>query len=641
MRNDSPLADESEEDENFNIITNMMKGFRNISITMTQRQFISNSLLAFKLAHDSQSIIRSVSSLLEKIGKRRGKKSGNSSTLRRSDLKDITKVFSVESIEFFSKLINYSNELGLTWQKHVSDVIKKSGLYQKAISGDLQRFENGCSLLGIIKSNKNPFSHENALLQLLHEVLEQVDFAKPIDLANSKINCSDWGNIQSLNTTISITVEEDNELLLHPVPDWLQDTHKPLYHIGIFIRSCLVGSLDWSSSNSFIAKKDRYNGFKTSYAKRLLGLMHLPQSINGEGAAMGSWLSGLLFHLFQWPGVRIHSNYESWPKTWNLKSIKTLVKNRIKNQQSLFCTLTGIPGYVEKVNLGWDKNKMDLNVVMVQSLLPQKADFKTYGLLLDTPEYRARHRMHVASIAELILHKIYSQETIEEEQSGNVDLIVWPELAVNSDDIDILKRLSDKTGAMIYTGLNFTTLPNISGPNNISKWIIPTKTASGRHFIERLQGKQNMTKDEAAYIMPWRPYQLFIELVHPAFETERGFRLTGSICYDSTDIKLNADLKGKSDAYIIPALNVDVNTFDSMVDALFYHMYQHVVLVNSGEFGGSVAKAPYKERHEKLITHVHGAQQVSISSFKMNMFDFRQLGKSLKSNKQTKARPAG
>ena len=134
---------------------------------------------------------------------------------------------------------------------------------------------------------------------------------------------------------------------------------------------------------------------------------------------------------------------------------------------------------------------------------------------------------------------------------------------------------------------------------------------------------------------------MFVELVHPAFDNEAGFKLTGSICYDATDIKLSADLKGKSNAYVISAMNQDVATFDSMVDSLFYHMYQHVVLVNSGEFGGSVAKAPYKERFDKLITHVHGSHQVTISSFDMNMFDFRDIGKSFNSGKKTKTKPAG
>jgi hypothetical protein len=286
--------------------------------------------------------------------------------------------------------------------------------------------------------------------------------------------------------------------------------------------------------------------------------------------------------------------------------------NEVDEQKNFFCKLSGIPGYVERVKL-------------------------------DTAIYRARHRRHIASVAELLLHKVYSQNSIDDEcyDKSKVDLIVWPELAVHVDDMDFLKRLSDKTGAMLLTGLNFLQLPGVEGPNNAAKWIIPANSKSGTHYVHRLQGKQNMTSGEAGKIKPWRPYQLFIELLHPAFDKEQGFRLTSSICYDSTDIKMSADLKGKSHAYIIPALNQDVSTFDSMVDALYYHMYQHVVLVNTGEFGGSVAKAPYKERHEKLISHVHGAHQVSISSFKMNMFDFRGIGDGLKSGKVIKTKPAG
>jgi hypothetical protein len=54
-----------------------------------------------------------------------------------------------------------------------------------------------------------------------------------------------------------------------------------------------------------------------------------------------------------------------------------------------------------------------------------------------------------------------------------------------------------------------------------------------------------------------------------------------------------------------------------------------------------VAKAPYKESYDKLITHVHGTNQVSISSFEMNMFDFRTIGKAYKSGKKLKTKPAG
>ncbi|MCU8106169.1 hypothetical protein L5M38_16730 [Shewanella sp. SM101] len=152
-----------------------------------------------------------------------------------------------------------------------------------------------------------------------------------------------------------------------------------------------------------------------------------------------------------------------------------------------------------------------------------------------------------------------------------------------------------------------------------------------------------MMKDEIGHVKSWRPYQLILELIHPAFPDEPGFMLTGSICYDATDISLSADLRDKSNAYIVCALNKDVNTFDTMIDALHYHMFQPVVLVNTGAYGGSCAKAPYRDPHLRLISHCHGNNQVSISTFEMNMFDFRRdsVGKSMQSGNQIKTQPAG
>ncbi len=637
VRNDSLLSYEDKEDDNFNIVMKFMKGYRSIANDMSHQAFIFNALIAYQFAQSPKAVIRSISSFFEKISKKKVSKK-NSISLNRDNLSDLLNNLAIESDFLIAELLSYANKNDLKWHKEHTIAINKLGLNQKRVKVDVKLSKNYYSLLGVIKHSENPFSHENAVLGLLKECLKNHDFEKAIDLANSKINCSNWGAIQSLSQEINIKIEPDAKPLFG-VPDWVLKEHKPLYHIGMFIRSCLTGSIDWS--NSLGKGQRKVPGIKSGFVKRQFGIMHSPESIIGEHAPMSSWLSNLLFHLLQWPGLQLYNFEVSLPKIWSLKSLIQLVDQRIDFQKSMYCRLSNIPGYVEKVNLKWDKDKRDLDVILVQSLLPQKKDFTEHGLMLNTPEYKVKHRRHIASVAELILHKKYSHETLLSERKGKIDLIIFPELAVNSDDIDILKRLSDKTGAIIFAGLNFTQVHNIDGPNNVAKWIIPNKKTSGRTFIERLQGKHHMMKDEKSHIKPWRPYQLFIELMHPNFEKEQGFRLTGSICFDSTDINMSADLKGKSNAYLIPSLNMDVNTFDSMVDALYYHMYQHVILVNTGEFGGSVAKAPYKKRHEKLITHVHGAQQVSISSFKMNMFDFRDISLSYCSGKEIKTKPAG
>jgi hypothetical protein len=100
-------------------------------------------------------------------------------------------------------------------------------------------------------------------------------------------------------------------------------------------------------------------------------------------------------------------------------------------------------------------------------------------------------------------------------------------------------------------------------------------------------------------------------------------------------------LKGIANAFIVTALNRDTDTFDAMVDALHYHMYQHVVLVNAGEFGGSVVKAPYKEKYHRRIAHVHGNNQIAIAMFDMNMYDFAEQASPRCSGKKVKTRPAG
>jgi len=646
VKNDSPLDKESSAKtaESFNIITKMMKGYRNISIKMAVVDLISHSMLAFQMGRDKNAVIRSVSNLLEK-----GDFSAAKTPLTKDDTRLFIKTVATESPNLFDQLINHGIAQSLNWVKSNRDLIEKTGYYKQPIAGELEKLpKKELSLLGIIKRADNPFAHENAALKLLDTLLvNQKDefFDHSIDINNCKISCDDWINLQSLNVDLTfspVTINKGEEDL-YPIPVWVSDDHKKLYRIGIFIRSCLIGKLDWTASNYLRAEGVKYTGIKTSFSKRQLGMMHSPEVLIGDTAPMSNWLSDLLFRLLQWPGIQLNDTYAEWPATWDLESLRKLVKARINQQKALFCQQSRIPGYVERINLGWEKDKKDLKVVMVQSLLPLKSHFKEHGLLLDSNKYRAKHRRHIASVAELILHKVKSQNSIDDSdyKKTDIDLIIWPELAVNIDDIDILKRLVDKTGAIIFTGLTFTQIKNVKGPNNVAMWLIPNKQKSGRQFITRLQGKQHMTTDEQGYVEPWRPYQLFIELVHPEFKNKQGFTLTGSICYDATDIRMSADLKDKSNAYIIPALNQDVATFDSMVDSLYYHMYQHVVLVNSGEFGGSVAKAPYKERFEKLITHVHGAHQVSISSFNMNMFDFRDVGRSFKSNKKVKTKPAG
>ncbi|ASM17944.1 TPA: reverse transcriptase domain-containing protein [Serratia marcescens] len=635
-------------EEPFDLISQLQNGFRQVNTNLTVENFKTAVLLADQISIDKNKIHRSTINALETIFNRRAR----TNSLNVENLAEICRGIMLSDPDLFKTLYLKAYTQGFNWVRKVKNLADYLCLHAPSkLNEDLALHNNKeLSLLSIIRSDNSPLKQENGILKLLQSLLTSLNNSgihKPIDISNTTVKCNNWGNILRLDNSCILELKpsyyHDDDLFFHSTPSWLAEDHKSLYYIGMFTRNCLLGEIDWTSTPQASNENPSYRGIKSNMLKRQIGMMHSPETFGKIKSPMTDWLSSLLFKLLQWPGIESNADLYTWPIEWSLASLKECINDRIKYQNKIFCELSNVPSYVERVKLEWNSDKNVLNVVMVQPLLPKVKDFDSNGLKLDSIKYRARHRRHVASVAELILHNIASVDSINENPKlkGKVDLIIWPELSVSPDDLDVLERLSDKTGAIIFAGITFSHINNLRELNNAAIWIIPNKNSSGRRFIKRLQGKKNMTPGERNDISSWRPYQLIIELLHPALSDRDGFKITGSICYDATDIKLNADLKDKSHAYIISAMNKDIATFDSMVDALFYHMYQYIVLVNSGEFGGSVAKAPYKERYHKLITHTHGSHQVTISSFEMNMFDFREIGKSLRSKKETKTPPAG
>tara|TARA_A100001391_G_scaffold160381_1_gene119016 strand:- start:5070 stop:5417 length:348 start_codon:yes stop_codon:yes gene_type:complete len=106
--------------------------------------------------------------------------------------------------------------------------------------------------------------------------------------------------------------------------------------------------------------------------------------------------------------------------------------------------------------------------------------------------------------------------------------------------------------------------------------------------------------------------------------------MSSAVCYDATDLSLAADLRDQTEMFVVPALNKDVGTFDNMASALHYHMFQHVVVANSGEFGGSSAHAPFKKPFQRTIFHAHGNEQVSIGFIELNFELYRNGRENLK-----------
>lgn len=486
----------------------------------------------------------------------------------------------------------------------------------------------------VFRHQSNPVSQENGLLrlakglgQLFANIAEGATGVTPFSV---EVRCDNWGLINNPNDTVESHLAVR---LSHPeaagdpryrAPEWCDSRFAWMYAIGRLLRAAATGELDFTTRQWVLREESgRYVGIRSTWQKRRLGMMHAATALGGTTAPITPWFSELLLRLLQWPGIAADADLiPEFDSILSPADFVRFITERLKAQAAIYGASSGLPIYVYPVE--WKLGESPkLRVALVQGLMPSVSDFKRHEGKLDEPGYRAKHRNHTASLLNLLHRHIQAHDSISgRPHKPYVDLIVFPEYSIHSSDQDLIRALSDATGAMVFYGLSGTRNPVTGDLVNAARWLVPQRRGGRRSWVEVDQGKWHVTKLEDEYqIRPWRPYQVVIEL-RDGSGREPPYRISGAICYDATDISLAADLRDVSHMFVVAAMNKDVKTFDSMVSALRYHMYQHVLIANSGEFGGSTAQAPYDKEHQRLISHVHGSQQIAISLFEVDMDHF-------------------
>lgn len=509
-------------------------------------------------------------------------------------------------------------------------------------------------LLRVMQDPFNIFGQENGLLMLAKALLSEPGIEaqlsaglSPVDIS---LTCSNWSEIQSLPDEIgflkvNFTGEQEQANPLYARPEWVSDEGAWLYGLGRVLRSALTGEFDFTSRR-FLVTEDvgRYRGIRSSWYKRRFGMLNSSSGLTDEPAPISPWLSGFLSTLLQWPGIEFKANDAAPVSTVRTPGeLLALLEKRIAIQRALYGGRSNTPIYVVPTSDNAPLVDRPLRVAIVQTLRPKMDDFDTKDPTHWTPGMLAEHRRHLAQVCRLAHAKLRAWASAKALSEGEgdipaVDVILFPELAVHPEHVFFLRRLSDKLQANIFAGLTFMHSDKCGGPINQGLWLIRTDAPDhGRSIQYVWQGKLHPMKLEREMgITGYRPHVTLVEL---PIGTTSPTRLAAAICYDATDLDLVADLRDRSDVFLVAALNQDVQTFDNMVAALHFHMYQPVVLANSGEFGGSTAQVPLP-KHDRLVAHIHGNNQVAVSVFELDPAPFKST-KPARAPKQLKAAPAG
>ncbi|HCF2462964.1 TPA: RNA-directed DNA polymerase [Pseudomonas aeruginosa] len=484
-------------------------------------------------------------------------------------------------------------------------------------------------LLTVITHPAELFAQENALL-VLARALGRDKSIKSFDpeiltLLNVEVKSDDWeklNNPRLANLNARAVEHIKTTGGYYDTPSWCRPEEAWKYAFGRLLRAAATGEPDFTARH-WLTREDAgwYSGIRSTWHKRRLGMLHTAEGLRGTSAAITPWFSELLLHLLRWPGIAERNHAESKNIRTRSDFLKTIEK-RIEEQALIFGESSNLPIY--RYPFEWPLNATrGLRVVMVQGLMPLHAHFDRGLEGLDDPGYRERHRNHTAALLHLTTKHLAARDyVLGRSEKPHFDLVVFPELSIHVDDQDLMRAFSDATGAMLFYGL--LGAKDLGGNSiNAARWLVPQMRAQGRSWIQVDQGKFHLTREERTLgISSWRPYQVVIELHDPLSSISGPYRLTGSICFDATDLALAADLRDESHMYVVSAMNKDVKTFDGMVAALRYHMYQHILIANIGEYGGSTAQAPYDQEHRRLISHSHGNEQLAISVFDVRMQDF-------------------
>ncbi|QDT48911.1 Reverse transcriptase (RNA-dependent DNA polymerase) [Symmachiella dynata] len=512
-------------------------------------------------------------------------------------------------------------------------------------------------LVDIITSSANPFQQETAALRLLGELSKKWGAAKDrrnagdgtLTPARVQVVCTSWKRLADpgdnlADVTFEVWGGPEGDLIdeRFAVPSWCRTSDRWKYEVGQVLRATVIGKTDFTQPfqhQPVVPGVTKYRGVSSGWFKRKHGLFNDRQGLGHRLMPVSPWLAELLGRLLEWPGTRQRRELVKLPSSFSPAGLRRALTDRLETLDSLYCRLSGLPLYPFPVPSTTENGKAgQLKVALVQTAIPTAKQFTAEDPMLNDPATRRQHRRHLSAMLRLFMKMAEVREGYKNEREP-IDIVLLPELAVHPEDVFLLERFADSLKCMVFCGLVFHPKPdNEDELINSGLWILPVKTSDGRsiRFIE--QGKFHMTPMESKLgISSYRPCQWLIEY---RSATSTPFRLSSAICYDATDLRLAADLKEHTDAFIVSALNKDIGTFDAMVTALHYHMYQHVLLVNSAEFGGSTAQAPYKEHFRKVIMHNHGSDQATVSVFTIDLKRFRS-GSSKKGKPEVKTPPAG
>ncbi|MCC7535011.1 MAG: RNA-directed DNA polymerase [Deltaproteobacteria bacterium] len=410
---------------------------------------------------------------------------------------------------------------------------------------------------------------------------------------------------------------------MYAPPQWCPPAERWRLQLGYLLRFVLSGNPDFTRRSEPAHRGGRI-GYRPPWScgfQRRYGLFNGQAAFGSTWLPISEWLEGFLAALLRWPGCHRSARF-SWVGESRIDALDHVEARLAELQKLRRPNLMLLPFVAPDAKPL--RAPRPLRACIVQTVIPEPEDFNE-DLEQSTAAKRWRHRNHLSAALAAVERMLVLRDT-HLEKHGRLDWLILPELSVHPDDVGThLIPFARKHRAIVLAGLTYRRPFSESLLINSAVWVIPTLTDGGNlRIVIREQGKWHLAPAEQKLNRPtprirsFRPCQWLIGYEWSDRPEDRPLWLTAAVCYDASDLSLAAGLRDRSDVFAVPALNKDVKVFDQMALALHYHMYQLVVVVNNGGFGGSNAYWPKTKDFHRQVFHLHGQPQASIAFFEID-----------------------
>ena len=543
--------------------------------------------------------------------------------------------------EISARDIEFAQELYLAFDRQLTmpaGIAEDLGSVDWSSSPDMQSLHTYV----LDKGPLNPLRNEIGILSFAEKFIEHIrrgDAPEVITPSTTQIAVSDAGKYVIVDNVAFRSAQTTQAYRsIYAAPSWAPESQRWRFQLGYLLRFILTARIDFSlpvRPASWKEAEPVYRPTRGYWFQRQYGFYNGHEAFGDDWLPISEFTQDLLFDLLIWPGCRT-SNSEA--DQLSLDETASRIRGARTDADAAIGSATGT--LMLKVNapiLGTARKGRPLRACVVQSIMPERDDFTAADLEMRSPTVRRKHRKHLSTALAAVEKMLDLRET-HKPANKRLDWLILPELSVHPDDVAThLVPFARAFKTAILAGMVYERVVPGQPLINSALWIIPRMVAGqGLQIVIRRQGKQHLSPMELPFNSPvklvtgFRPCQWLVGYEWSDDSSDDALWLTASICYDATDLRLASDLRDRSDVFAIPALNLDVGTFDQMAQALHYHMYQLVLIANNGAYGGSNAHVPKGGAFERQVFHTHGQPQATISFFEIdNIKDMkarRQLG---------------